>query len=63
LVALRLNGEPLSVEHGGPFRLHVPGEACYTSIKWLDRIEVRRDAGHNNAAAIASQRLTASPQI
>jgi DMSO/TMAO reductase YedYZ molybdopterin-dependent catalytic subunit len=57
LVALQLNGEPLSRLHGGPCRLYLRGEACYTSIKWLDRIEVRRDAGPNNAAEIAKRRL------
>jgi DMSO/TMAO reductase YedYZ molybdopterin-dependent catalytic subunit len=57
LVAVQLNGEPLSPMHGGPCRLYLPGEACYTSIKWLDRIEARRDPGPNNAAEIAKRRL------
>ena len=58
LVALTLNGAPLGHSHGGPFRLYVPGEACYTSIKWLDRIEVRDSPGSSSASRIARQRLT-----
>lgn len=58
LVALSLNNEALTEAHGGPFRLYVPGEACYTSIKWLDRIEVRASAGINHAERIATHRLT-----
>jgi DMSO/TMAO reductase YedYZ molybdopterin-dependent catalytic subunit len=57
IIALTLNGESLPAVHGGPCRLYLPGEACYTSIKWLDRIEVRRNPGPNHAAEIARQRL------
>lgn len=35
LVALEMNGEPLSAKHGAPFRLIVPGYYAMTSIKWL----------------------------
>ena len=57
LIALDLNGAPLSHSHGGPFRLYGPGESCYTSIKWLDRIEVRDSPGSSSAARTARQRL------
>ncbi len=40
LVALRMNGEPLPVAHGGPARLLVPGWAGIASTKWLVGIEV-----------------------
>jgi len=33
-----LNGQPLPLEHGAPWRLIVPGGACTTSVKWVDRI-------------------------
>lgn len=59
LIALMLNGAPISEVHGGPFRLYVPGEACHTSIKWLDRIEVRHLPGLDTASQIAGQRLMA----
>lgn len=57
LVALTLNGEALTSAHGGPCRLFVAGEACFTSIKWLDRIDVREFPGPNQAEKIARQRL------
>jgi DMSO/TMAO reductase YedYZ molybdopterin-dependent catalytic subunit len=57
LVALRLNGAPLEVAHGGPSRLAVPDAACFTSIKWLDRIEVTRCRGANRAEFTARARM------
>jgi GntR family transcriptional regulator len=40
LLADELDGEPLALEHGAPWRLVVPGGACHTSVKWVDRLEV-----------------------
>lgn len=40
LLALYLDGNPIPKAHGGPFRLIVPGRECFTSIKWIDRIEL-----------------------
>jgi sulfite oxidase len=40
LLVLRMNGEPLTVAHGGPVRLLVPGWAGIASTKWLAGIEV-----------------------
>jgi DMSO/TMAO reductase YedYZ molybdopterin-dependent catalytic subunit len=40
LVALRMNGEPLPVAHGGPARMLVPGWAGIASTKWLAGIAV-----------------------
>lgn len=40
LLALRMNGEPLTPEHGYPVRLLVPGWYGVASVKWLSRIEV-----------------------
>jgi len=57
LVALELNGAPLPREHGGPARLVLAGADCFTSIKWLDRIELRADRGPNVARAVALRRL------
>lgn len=40
LVALRLNGEVLSIDHGYPCRLIAPGRAGVLQTKWLERVEV-----------------------
>ena len=40
ILADELDGEPLAVEHGAPWRLIVPGAACYTSVKWVDRLDI-----------------------
>jgi len=39
LLAYRMNGEPLSADHGFPVRLIVPGWYGVASVKWLTRIE------------------------
>ncbi|KAG9698278.1 ATP synthase alpha subunit vacuolar, partial [Aureobasidium melanogenum] len=41
ILALEMNGEPLSKEHGFPVRVIVPGIAGARSVKWLDRITVQ----------------------
>ncbi len=40
LLALRLNGEPLDLEHGYPLRLIGPNRPGVQQTKWLDRIEM-----------------------
>ena len=40
LIALRMNGEVLSTEHGYPARLIVPGWYGVASVKWLSAIRV-----------------------
>jgi DMSO/TMAO reductase YedYZ molybdopterin-dependent catalytic subunit len=40
LLALRINGEPLTPEHGFPVRLLVPGWYGVASVKWLSSIRV-----------------------
>ena len=51
MVALRHNGAPLTMEHGGPCRLVVPGESGRWSVKWLERIDLLAhapdDTGHH----------------
>jgi DMSO/TMAO reductase YedYZ molybdopterin-dependent catalytic subunit len=42
LLALRMNGEPLTPSHGFPLRLIVPGWYGVASVKWLTRLEVAR---------------------
>jgi DMSO/TMAO reductase YedYZ molybdopterin-dependent catalytic subunit len=40
LLAHRLNGEPLPLEHGAPLRLIAPGWYGVSQVKWLERIEL-----------------------
>jgi DMSO/TMAO reductase YedYZ molybdopterin-dependent catalytic subunit len=62
LLAVELDGEPLSVDHGGPARL-VPtddGADCWESIKWVSEIEVMESdpAGRDTAKRIALNRVS-----
>ncbi len=56
LLANRLNGAPLPEEHGGPCRLVLAEGACYTSIKWVDRIRLTSERPEETAQQIASER-------
>jgi DMSO/TMAO reductase YedYZ molybdopterin-dependent catalytic subunit len=60
LLATHLDGHRLPPEHGGPVRLVIPGQACFTSVKWLDHLEFRREPGPNTARAIAVGRISAA---
>lgn len=52
----RLNGEPLDVKAGGPFRFYIPDHAaCHTdeidecaNVKFVDHIELTTDKGFDN---------------
>jgi DMSO/TMAO reductase YedYZ molybdopterin-dependent catalytic subunit len=44
LLADRLDGQPLSVDHGAPMRLIAPAHYGYKSVKHLSRIEFREPA-------------------
>jgi DMSO/TMAO reductase YedYZ molybdopterin-dependent catalytic subunit len=59
LVALRVDGQALPTDHGGPVRVVVPGRYFYKSLKWLARIELlpedrlgywEAEAGYHNVA-------------
>jgi len=40
ILADRLDGKPLPVDHGGPVRLVVPSQLAYKSVKFVRRIEL-----------------------
>ena len=40
LIAYEMNGEPLTRDHGAPFRIVVPHWYAVASVKWLKRIDV-----------------------
>jgi len=65
MLATHADGEPLSVEHGRPLRLIVPGKYFWKSAKWLRGIELRSDdepgfwerlGYHNDADPFLEQR-------
>ncbi len=40
LIAYEMNGKPLGLDHGAPFRMVVPHWYAVASVKWLKRIDV-----------------------
>ncbi len=60
LVAIRHDGEPLSLDHGGPARLIVPRLYAWKSAKWVRRIELlartRQASGRAMAITCAETR-------
>lgn len=53
-VAYRLNGQPISLERGGPVRMIIPWAHGFKSIKWLQRIAVTNDFRANDTYANAN---------
>jgi DMSO/TMAO reductase YedYZ molybdopterin-dependent catalytic subunit len=66
----RVEGEPLSTEHGGPVRTVTQGRYFYKSLKWVERIILlaedqlgyweRTSAYHNNADPFQEERYDES---
>lgn len=56
LLADMLNGKPLTVEHGAPWRLALFGGRCFTSVKWVDRLELSAEPGENTSLQIVRER-------
>jgi DMSO/TMAO reductase YedYZ molybdopterin-dependent catalytic subunit len=50
-VAIKLNGEPLSLMRGGPVRMVVPWAHGFKSIKWLQQIVLTNDYQANDTYA------------
>lgn len=55
LLCDRLDEAPLAREHGAPWRLVLSGGACYTSVKWVSRLELAAEAGAETAERIARE--------
>ncbi|HEX8967168.1 MAG TPA: molybdopterin-dependent oxidoreductase, partial [Chloroflexota bacterium] len=55
-----LDDTPLSVEHGGPWRMVMPGRQCFTSVKWVERLEVTASPAPDTGEVIARERLSRS---
>lgn len=56
LLCDRLDGGELSAEHGGPWRLLIPSADCFTSVKWVDRLELSAEPGEPTGEQIARVR-------
>jgi DMSO/TMAO reductase YedYZ molybdopterin-dependent catalytic subunit len=63
LVAYRMNGEPLSLAHGAPLRLVVPGWAGDHWVKWLTaiRVESAEAEGFYSATAYRLPKAPVAP--
>lgn len=57
LLCNRLNGAPLTQEHGAPWRLVISGGACFTSVKWVSMLELAAEPGDDTAERIARSRI------
>jgi DMSO/TMAO reductase YedYZ molybdopterin-dependent catalytic subunit len=53
-----LNGQPLALERGAPWRLVVPGGRCFTSVKWVNHLELTAEAGRDTGELIERARLS-----
>jgi DMSO/TMAO reductase YedYZ molybdopterin-dependent catalytic subunit len=52
-----MDGRSLPAVHGAPWRLLLPGGACFTSVKWVDRLELTAAPGPHDGERIARTRL------
>jgi DMSO/TMAO reductase YedYZ molybdopterin-dependent catalytic subunit len=59
MLADRLDGEPIDVTQGGPWRLVILEERLCNSVKWVDAVEFSLDTPNNSAARIAQARTRA----
>jgi DMSO/TMAO reductase YedYZ molybdopterin-dependent catalytic subunit len=63
LVALRMNGQPLSNIHGFPVRVLAPGYPGSTSQKWLNRIWLRNEVHDGAGMGGTSYRVPKAPIV
>ena len=58
LLATKMNGKPLTAEHGFPLRTIVPGYIGARSVKWLSKITVSDQTSPNHYLAHAYKLIT-----
>jgi sulfane dehydrogenase subunit SoxC len=56
ILAYEMNGEPLTIEHGHPVRLFVPGYFGTNNVKWLRRLTVADDRPEHLFTTVLYQR-------
>ncbi|MFT4037031.1 MAG: molybdopterin-dependent oxidoreductase [Thermomicrobiales bacterium] len=56
LLCDQLAGSALPLERGGPWRLVIPGTRYYTSVKWVDLLEITAEEPDNVAERLAAAR-------
>jgi DMSO/TMAO reductase YedYZ molybdopterin-dependent catalytic subunit len=47
-----LDDQPLTLERGAPWRLVVPGGRCFTSVKWVSRLDLVAEVGRDSGERI-----------
>lgn len=52
----QLEGQPIPVERGGPWRVLIPAHSYNMGVKWLDRIELTPDEPDDSATRLAEAR-------
>lgn len=57
LLCDELDGQLLPVAHGGPWRLVLTTGQCFTSVKWIDQVELTTDSGERTGEEIARARI------
>jgi DMSO/TMAO reductase YedYZ molybdopterin-dependent catalytic subunit len=57
LLCDRLSDAPLTPEHGAPWRLVLSGGVCFTSVKWVDHLELAAEPGGATAERMARRRI------
>ncbi|MBI5760446.1 MAG: sulfite oxidase [Planctomycetales bacterium] len=63
LLALRMNGEPLPLAHGGPVRFVMPGYYATMNVKWLGRLrfEATESTNHHHVGRYRTPRKPIPP--
>ncbi|MGH7775781.1 MAG: molybdopterin-dependent oxidoreductase [Candidatus Dormibacterales bacterium] len=54
LLCDELEGKPLEERHGGPWRMLWNGRECFTSVRWVGRLELASDPDQEGPAAMIS---------
>ena len=57
LLCDEMDGRLLAAAHGAPWRLLVPGRACFTSVKWVSRLDLAAEVGRDSGERIERAQL------